>query len=154
VSANRDHTPCHRVHVPLRRVSQDLQDRIPASLAGTSYTQSIQSLPPPSFLLIRTYCSLDADAIRKTIKKVMECRKTTINLKRHGFCGQVYQIGKHAEFTSKRSLFAIQALTPIPVKLFTCLWTSRISAEKYTIECILASLISSSNKHVFPFISL
>ncbi len=36
-----------------------------------------------------TYYSLAADAIRKTIKKVMTCRKTTINLKRLGFCGQV-----------------------------------------------------------------
>ncbi len=39
-----------------------------------------------------TCWSLAADAIRKTIKKVMNCRKITINLKRHGFCGQVQQM--------------------------------------------------------------
>jgi hypothetical protein len=44
-------------------------------------------------MFMKQNCSLAADAIRKTIKKVMNCRKTTINLKRHGFCGQVQQMG-------------------------------------------------------------
>ena len=48
--------------------------------------------PRSSFENRLTYCSPAADAIRKTIKKVMNCRKTTINLKRHGFCGQVQQM--------------------------------------------------------------
>jgi hypothetical protein len=43
-------------------------------------------------ILDPTYCSPAADAIRKTIKKAMNCRKTTITLKRHGFCGQVQQM--------------------------------------------------------------
>jgi|LGVF01.1.fsa_nt_gb hypothetical protein len=34
-----------------------------------------------------THCSLDADAIRKTIKKVINCRKTTNVLNLLGFCG-------------------------------------------------------------------
>ena len=38
----------------IARFARPSQDRIPANLAGTSYTRSIQSLPPPSFLLIRT----------------------------------------------------------------------------------------------------
>ena len=46
------------------------------------------SIENPKFAQERTYCSPAADAIRKTIKKAMNCRKTTINLKRHGFCGQ------------------------------------------------------------------
>jgi hypothetical protein len=38
------------------------------------------------------YCSLAADAIRKTIKKMISCRKTTNVLNRLGFCGQVQQM--------------------------------------------------------------
>ena len=51
----------------------------------------------------RTYSSLAADTIRKIIKKVMNCRKTTINLKRYGFCGQVQQMVSIASFCDYRS---------------------------------------------------
>ena len=45
-----------------------------------------------------TYCSLDADAIRKTIKKMISYRKTTNILNWLGSCGQVQQIGRKVLF--------------------------------------------------------
>ena len=51
-----------------------------------------------------SYCSPAADAIRKTTKKVMNYRKTTINLKRHGFCGQVQQMVGRRSQLQRRSI--------------------------------------------------
>ena len=58
----------------------------------TELAKGLKNDPDLIYEMYITYCSLAADDIRKTIKKIMNCRKTTIDLKRHSFCGQVQQM--------------------------------------------------------------